>query len=239
MDITTLKPTQEHEPNVDNSISDIRRRLVEAGAPYKANDNISEYLKPGDLALIQDKVEAAVAHLLDSLVIDTSNDHNTVETARRVAKMLVQETMSGRYEAPPDLTSFDNVKQFDELYVIKGITLNSTCAHHLVPIVGKVHIGVMPDAKSKVLGLSKFHRIVQWIARRPQIQEELTVQIADYIEEVTNAAGVAVVIEAQHFCTMCRGVEDTQSSMVSSLMRGALKSYPPLKGEFLSFIQQK
>ncbi|KEI73015.1 GTP cyclohydrolase I FolE [Endozoicomonas elysicola] len=122
-----------------------------------------------------------------------------------------------------------------EMVVIKDIELYSMCEHHMLPFIGKCHIGYVP--RGKVLGLSKFARIVDMYARRLQIQENMTKQIADAIMEVTDAKGVAVVIEAQHMCMMMRGVEKQNSSMTSSVMRGLMKDNQPTREEFLRFIR--
>ena len=122
-----------------------------------------------------------------------------------------------------------------EMVVIKDIELYSLCEHHMLPFIGKCHIGYLPDGK--VLGLSKFARIVDMFARRLQIQENMTKQIADAIMEVTGAKGVAVVIEAQHMCMMMRGVEKQNSSMTSSVMKGLMKDRQSTREEFLQFIR--
>ena len=122
-----------------------------------------------------------------------------------------------------------------EMVVIKDVELYSMCEHHMLPFIGKCHIGYVPNGK--VLGLSKFARIVDMFARRLQIQENMTKQIADAIMEVTNAKGVAVVIEAKHMCMMMRGVEKQNSSMTSSVMLGLMRERQATRDEFLQFIR--
>ena len=186
--------------NKDKYISDvIRKRINNNNTRYFANDNISEFIESEDeIEDLIDEVAEKFQAVLRSLVIDTDNDHNTKDTAHRVAKMFVKETFRGRYANSPKVTAFPNVTEYDELYVTGPITIRSTCAHHFQNIVGKAYIGVFPG--KNVIGLSKFNRITDWIASRPQIQEEMTVQIADAIEKETMADGVAVLIQAEHHC---------------------------------------
>ena len=176
---------------------EIRDSLVKSGVSFRANDNISEHLSPEQKAALETEVEAAVQNLLNVLVIDTANDHNTNETARRVAKMFVREIWSGRYEAAPKITEFVNHSDLDQLYLTGPITVRSTCSHHLMPIMGEAWVGVLPG--SNVVGLSKFNRIIDWFASRPQIQEELTSQIADYLQEKLAPKALGVVIKASHY----------------------------------------
>jgi len=142
-----------------------------------ANDTIYASLNEGDLQMIEDEVAEAFQGVLKALIINTTDDHNTKDTARRVAKMFVHELFRGRYYPPPEITAFPNAKQYDQIYVTGPITINSTCAHHFQPITGGCYVGVFPG--EKVIGLSKFNRLVDWIVSRPQIQEEMTEQIAD------------------------------------------------------------
>jgi len=204
---------------------------------YFANDNISEFIESEDeIEDLIDEVAEKFQAVLRSLVIDTDNDHNTKDTAHRVAKMFVKETFRGRYANSPKVTAFPNVTEYDELYVTGPVTIRSTCAHHFQNIVGKAYIGVFPG--KNVIGLSKFNRITDWIASRPQIQEEMTVQIADAIEKETMADGVAVLIQAEHHCMTHRGVKEHESDMTTSVMRGAFRKDPHLKQEFFSIISK-
>ena len=180
------------------------------------------------------EVEEKLQTVLESLVIDTENDHNTRETAHRVAKMFVHETFGGRYQPMPRMTAFPNTTSYDQLYVTGPITIRSTCAHHLAAISGKCYIGVFPG--KQVIGLSKFNRIADWVASRPTIQEEMTVQIADIVEKVTEAEGVAVLIQAEHGCMTTRGVREHESAMTTSVMRGKLREEFSLKQEFFNII---
>ena len=201
----------------------------------RCNDNISDIVTEKDVIKIERNVEKRFQKVLDALLIDTVNDHNTKETAKRVAKMLVREIFAGRYEPKPRVTSFPNANQYDELYVTGPIKIRSTCAHHFQPIVGNAWIGVFPG--KNVIGLSKFNRLVNWIASRPQIQEEMTVQIADLIEEETQAEGIAVVIKAEHLCLTHRGVKEHESDMTTSIVRGSLRKEETQKREFFNLLK--
>ena len=216
-------------------ISDtIRERIQQAGGNFYANHNISEHLQPGEMELLTKEVAEQFAGVLNSLVIDTQNDHNTQDTANRVAKMFVQEIFGGRYLPAPKITSFPNVTEYDELYVTGPITIRSMCAHHMMPIRGRAYIGVFPGRN--VIGLSKFNRIADWIASRPQIQEEMTVQIADAVQQETQADGVAVLVQAEHFCMTHRGVREHESDMSTSVMRGVLREKESLRQEFFNIV---
>jgi GTP cyclohydrolase I len=214
----------------------IRICLEQDGKSFLANDNISEYLEPGDKAKLVQEVEKALEGVYEALVIDTKNDHNTRESAHRVAKMFCEEIYSGRYDEMPKVTAFPNASDYDQIYVTGPITVRSTCAHHMMPIAGKAYIGIFPG--ENVIGLSKFNRLVEWIASRPQIQEEMTQQIADIIEEMTGAHGVAVIVQAEHFCMTHRGVKEHESDMTTSIMRGAFREDKALKQEFFNILSR-
>lgn len=214
----------------------IATRLREKGVRFFCNDNISEHILPEEIDLLVDEVEENMKKVLESLVIDTENDHNTQDTARRVAKMFINEVFSGRYESKPKVTAFPNANAYDELYVTGPISIRSTCAHHFQAIQGKAYIGVFPG--NNVIGLSKFNRIADWIASRPQIQEEMTVQIADEIEKVTEAEGVAILVQAEHLCMTHRGVREHESDMTTSIMRGKFREDPALKQEFFNIVSR-
>jgi GTP cyclohydrolase I len=217
------------------AISDkIRQRLIDNGVRFFSNDNISQYVDEKEIDKLVEEVTKKMEGVLQSLVIDTENDHNTQDTARRVAKMMVKETFAGRFNPAPKITAFPNVTQYDQLYVTGPITIRSTCAHHFQNIVGRAYIGVFPG--KNVIGLSKFNRIADWIASRPQIQEEMTVQIADAVEKETEAEGVAVLIQAEHHCMTHRGVKEHESDMTTSVMRGKFREDAALKQEFFSIV---
>lgn len=216
-------------------ISDIiRKRILDSGRSFNCNDNISDLLYPDEKIRIKEEVEKKVQELLDALIIDTENDNNTRDTAKRVSKMFVDEIFAGRYNEPPDITSFPNTEEYDGVYVTGPIAIRSTCAHHFMPIQGKAFIGVYPE--NKVIGLSKFNRWVDWIASRPQIQEDMTAKIAYDIEQITQADGVAVLIEANHFCVTHRGVKEHESNFQTSIMRGIFQRDKSLKDEFYQLV---
>ncbi len=214
----------------------IRERIKAARRRFNANDNIADFLDPGDLEKMLDEVTDKMQGVLDSLVIDTDNDHNTADTARRVAKMYVNEVFRGRYVQAPGLTEFPNAEHLNELMIVGPITVRSACSHHFCPVIGKVWIGVLPNERTNVIGLSKYARIAEWIMNRPQIQEEAVIQLADLIQEKTQPDGLAIVMEASHFCMAWRGVKDMDSKMINSVMRGAFLKDPNLRREFLSLI---
>ena len=214
----------------------IRERLAAARKRYNANDNIAAFLQPGELESLLDEVELKMQGVLDSLVIDTAGDHNTRSTARRVAKMYLNEVFKGRYAAAPSITEFPNAEHLNELMIVGPITVRSACSHHFCPVIGKIWIGVMPNEHTNVIGLSKYARLAEWVMGRPQIQEEAVVQLADLIMEKTQPDGLAIVMEASHYCMAWRGVKDMDSKMINSVMRGRFLKDPNLRREFLALI---
>jgi GTP cyclohydrolase I len=217
----------------------IRERLKAARERFHANDNIASFIEPAELDLLQAEVAEKLLGVLHSLVIDTENDHNTQETAARVAKMYVREIFRGRYEAMPGVTEFPNVERLNELMIVGPITVRSACSHHLCPIMGRIWIGVMPNEHSNLIGLSKYARLAEWVMSRPQIQEEAVARLADLLQERVQPNGLALVMEADHFCMHWRGVKDIDSKMVNSVMRGAFLKDPNLRQEFLALLNQK
>lgn len=217
----------------------IRDRIKKSGGKFFANDNIAAYIEPGELELLQNEVAAKFRSLLDSLVIDTENDHNTQDTARRVAKMYLQEVFRGRFYPAPAITEFPNVAHLSELLLVGPITVRSACSHHFCPIIGKVWIGVMPNGHSNLIGLSKYARLTDWVMSRPQIQEEAITELADLLMDKIRPDGLAVVMEADHFCMHWRGVKDMESKMTNSVMRGSFLKNNALRLEFLSLFPKK
>ena len=207
----------------------IKQRLLDKKVRFNANDNIAKYLEKGELQELETEVEEAFEEVLESLVIDTENDHNTKETAKRVAKMYINEIYSGRYVAPPKITSFPNMG-YKSLYTSGPISVRSTCAHHFQNIVGNCWVGVLPE--DEVIGLSKFNRIVHHIAERPQIQEEMTTEIANELSKFAKTKHVAVVVKAEHHCMTHRGVREHESDMTTAIMLGAFKEDPATRDEF-------
>ena len=217
----------------------IRERIVAARRRFNANDNIADFIEPGELERLLDEVAGKMQGVLQSLVIDTEHDHNTQDTARRVAKMYIQEVFKGRYVKAPTITEFPNAEHLNELMIVGPIKVRSACSHHFCPVIGQVWIGVMPNERTNVIGLSKYARLAEWVMGRPQIQEEAVVQLADLIQEKTQPDGLAIVMEATHFCMGWRGVKDLDSRMINSVMRGVFLKDPNLRREFLSLIPKK
>ena len=214
----------------------IRERITAAKKRFNANDNISDFVQPGDMDKLLDEVEVKMQGVLDSMVIDTARDHNTNNTARRVAKMYLNEVFRGRYVPAPTITEFPNVGHLNELMIVGPITVRSACSHHFCPVMGKVWIGVMPNEHTNVIGLSKYARLAEWVMGRPQIQEEAVLQLADLIQTKTQPDGLAIVMEATHFCMSWRGVKDMDSKMINSVMRGVFLKDMNLRREFLALI---
>ena len=214
----------------------IRERLQFANRRFHANDNIADFIHDeAELDALQDEVAERMQALLESLVIDTESDHNTQDTARRVARMYLNEVFAGRYRKAPAMTEFPNVEKLNELLVVGPITVRSACSHHFCPIMGRLWIGVLPNADSNLIGLSKYARLADWIMSRPQIQEEAVKTLADELERRLVPDGLAVVMKADHFCMHWRGVKD-ESQMTSSVMRGAFLRNASLRREFLGLI---
>jgi GTP cyclohydrolase IA len=217
----------------------IRSRIQRARKRFHANDNIASFLEPGELEELLDEVEAKFKGVLESLVIDTESDHNTHDTARRVAKMYLTEVFSGRYVEAPPVTEFPNASSLNELMIVGPITVRSACSHHFCPIMGRLWIGIMPNEHSNLIGLSKYSRLAEWVMSRPQIQEEAITQMAEVLMNKVRPDGLAVVMEADHFCMHWRGVKDDQTKMINSVMRGSFLKDHNLRGEFLALLNKR
>ena len=217
----------------------IRYRLIDANRRYHANDNIAEHIREGELTELKAEVQANLQRVLRSLVIDTDSDHNTQDTAKRVAKMFIEEVFRGRYVPMPAVTEFPNISRLNELMIVGPITVRSACSHHLCPILGRVWIGILPNEHSNLIGLSKYARVCDWVMSRPQIQEEAVVMLADALQERVKPDGLAIVMEADHFCMHWRGVKDNDTMMTNSMMRGAFLKDPNLRREFLTMLSKK
>jgi GTP cyclohydrolase IA len=217
----------------------IRYRLIGAGCRFHANDNIAGFIRDGELDELKDEVALKMQSVLESLVIDTESDHNTQETARRVARMYVEEVFRGRYVAIPSVTEFPNFSRVNELMIVGPITVRSACSHHMCPILGRIWIGVLPNEHSNLIGLSKYTRICDWVMSRPQIQEEAVTMLAEELHARVKPDGLAIVMEADHFCMQWRGVKDNNSAMTNSVMRGAFLKDTNLRREFLSLLPKK
>ena len=217
----------------------IRYRLLAADCRYHANDNISAHIRDGELQELKAEVQAKMHEVLQALVIDTDSDHNTQDTAKRVAKMFVEEVFRGRYVPMPAVTEFPNFSRLNELMIVGPITVRSACSHHLCPILGRVWIGILPNEHSNLIGLSKYARVCDWVMSRPQIQEEAVIMLADALQDRVKPDGLAIVMEADHFCMHWRGVKDNETAMINSVMRGAFLKDSTLRREFLSLLPKK
>lgn len=213
----------------------IKQRIKDNNGSFFANENIADYIHDGELELLQQEVQEKLQGVLESLIIDTDNDHNTIETAKRVSKMYLKEVFKGRYMPRPNITDFPNAKELDEMYVLGPLKFHSACSHHMVEIEGEAWIGVMPS--ERVIGISKFARLLDWICSRPHIQEEMAVMLADELEQLINPKGLAVLIKAKHHCMTWRGVKQAESTMVNSVVRGSVRDEPHLKKEFFDIIR--
>lgn len=181
-----------------------------------------------------DLIEKDFSNILHTLGMDLTDD-SLKGTPLRVAKMFVKEIFGGLSpERKPKLSTFDNNYKYGEMLVEKNITLYSTCEHHLLPIVGKAHVAYI--SKGKVIGLSKMNRIVEYYAKRPQVQERLNMQIVQALQEALGTEDVACIIDAKHLCVNSRGVSDTASSTVTSEFGGKFKE-ESVKRELLDYIQ--
>ncbi len=228
------------EASADASVSQrVRARLESQGRRFHANDCIADVLEPGDMDALLEEVAQRFESVLDALVIDTKSDHNTQDTARRVAKMYLTEVFAGRYAPAPQVTEFPNAESLNELMIVGPVTIRSACSHHFCPIMGRVWIGLMPNQHSNLIGLSKYARLAHWIMSRPQIQEEAITQLADLLNKKVRPDGLAVVMEADHYCMHWRGVKDDNTKMINSVMRGVFLKDPALRREFLSLINLK
>jgi len=182
------------------------------------------------------KIERHFEQIMNTLGLDLTDD-SLKGTPRRVAKMYVKEIFSGLNPANKPVPSvFDNKFRYGQMLVEKSINLNSTCEHHFLPIFGKAHVGYV--ANGAVIGLSKINRIVDYFARRPQVQERLTVQISNELKKVLNTEDVAVVIEAKHMCVSCRGIQDESSTTLTAEYSGIFRD-DKRKEEFLAYIGLK
>ncbi len=232
-------PWESGEQSTDDTIvGTITNRIRSAKASFRANENVAQFIHaPSELADLQKEVAVRSQALLNALLIDTKNDHNSNGTADRMAKMYCQELLAGRFQEPPTITTFPNTGHFDEMLISGPITIRSLCSHHMCPILGRAWIGMVPG--ERVAGLSKFNRVVNWFASRPQIQEELVVQIADYLEKTLTPKGLAVVIEASHSCMTWRGVKESpEAVMATNVMRGVFKEHATTRSEFFAMIKR-
>jgi GTP cyclohydrolase I len=214
----------------------IKERVLSAGARAWANDNISDYMEEGEKQLLIEDAMPAFENVLQSLVIDTETDPNSMDTARRMAKMYINEIMSGRYDPMPNPSAFPNYIEggYEGMLVVRS-ELTSLCSHHHQTVKGVAYIGII--AGPKLLGLSKYTRIAQWCARRGTLQEELNVMIANKIQEITGTDHVGVYVQATHGCCENRGIQAHSSLTQTTVLRGAFKDEPDVKKEFIDNVK--
>ena len=214
----------------------IRKRIEAAGGRFWAGDNISQYIQPEEHDLLIQELHARFDAVLDSLIIDRKNDPNSQGTGKRLAKMYINEIMSGRYESAPDATAFpnDSADRYEGMLVVRS-ELRSMCSHHHQPVTGVAYIGII--AAKKLIGLSKYTRIAQWCARRGTLQEELCNDIAREIMSATGSDDVGVYIQATHGCCENRGIMAHSSLTQTTVLKGAFYNDQGTKKEFFDNIK--
>ena len=214
----------------------IKDRIKADGARAWANDNISNYLEEGEKQKLIEEAMPAFENVLQSLVIDTETDPNSKDTAKRMAKMYINEIMSGRYDPMPNPSAFPNYIEggYEGMLVVRS-ELTSLCSHHHQTVKGVAYIGII--AGPKLLGLSKYTRIAQWCARRGTLQEELNVMIADAIQKETGSEHIGVYVQATHGCCENRGIMATSSLTQTTVLRGAFKDEADVRKEFIDNVK--
>jgi GTP cyclohydrolase I len=214
----------------------IKQRIEDAGGRYWAGDNISKYIKEGELLELIDELTEKFEDVLDGLVIDRKNDPNSMDTGRRLAKMYVKELMQGRYFPMPNATAFPNHtnEPYTGMLVVRS-ELKSVCSHHHQTVTGVAYIGII--AADTLIGLSKYTRIAQWCARRGTLQEELAMDIAREISKATGSKDVGVYVQATHGCCENRGIMAHSSLTQTTVLKGAFKDDMGTKKEFMDNIK--
>jgi GTP cyclohydrolase I len=221
-----------------NISQDIKKRLADNKVRYYANDNISKWVDEQDLKYLVDELTEKFEGVLDTLIIDTTNDPNSQGTARRLAKMYIYEIMSGRYQEMPEATAFPNTGNFGKrnytgMLVVRS-EIRSMCSHHHQPVNGVAYIGILPH--DKVIGLSKYSRLAQWCARRGTLQEELCNDIASTIIKAAESDDVGVYLKLTHGCCENRGIMACDSTTQTTVLSGEFHT-PDVKKEFFDNIQ--
>ena len=229
--------------NIDNkgyeesTLADaIRFRMKRDNKRFWANDNISDYLHEGDKEILIAEATVAFEQVLQTLLIDTETDPSSRGTAKRLAKMYINEVMGGRYDPAPDATAFpnDSKDRYEGMLVVRS-ELRSMCSHHHQPVSGVAYIGII--AAAKLIGLSKYSRIAQWCARRGTLQEELCNDIAREIGRVTGATDLGVYMQMTHGCCENRGIMAHSSLTQTTVLKGSFKSDSGTKKEFFDNIK--
>lgn len=216
----------------------IRNRIRSSGRRFFACDNVSEFIQDGEKDELILELTEKFNSVLDSLLIDRENDPNSKETGKRLAKMYINEIMSGRYEPMPNVTAFPNegTEAYQGMIVIRA-EIKSMCSHHHQPVQGVAYIGIIPNGK--VLGLSKYIRIAQWESRRGTLQEELCGRIQRTISQLTDSKDVAVYIQATHGCCENRGVSAYNSLTQTTVLGGSFKTDNKVREEFYNNIKMQ
>ena len=219
-----------------NTSEKIKARLVAAGKRHWAGDNISEFIEEGEKQQLIDELAPKFEDVLKGLVIDIDNDPNSMDTGRRLAKMYINELMSGRYDNIPNATAFpnDSIDRYEGMLVVRS-ELTSMCSHHHQIVRGVAYIGII--AADSLIGLSKYTRIAQWCAARGTLQEELANDIAREIQKATGAEHLGVYIQATHGCVENRGVQAHSSLTQTTVLKGAFKDDPSTKKEFMDNVK--
>ena len=214
----------------------IRFRMKRDNKRFWANDNISDYLHQGDKEILIAEATVAFEQVLQTLLIDTETDPSSRGTAKRLAKMYINEVMSGRYEPAPDATAFpnDSADRYEGMLVVRS-ELRSMCSHHHQPVSGVAYIGII--AADKLIGLSKYSRIAQWCARRGTLQEELCNDIAREIGRATGADNIGVYMQMTHGCVENRGVMAHSSLTQTTVLKGSFNTDGNTKKEFFDNIK--
>ena len=214
----------------------IQQRLEENKVRYWANDNIADYIEEGEKQQLIDEAVPAFENMLQHLLIDTKTDPNSMDTARRMAKMYINEIMSGRYDKMPNPSAFPNYIEggYEGMLVVRS-ELTSLCSHHHQTVKGVAYIGII--AGPKLLGLSKYTLIAQWCAMRGTLQEDLNVMIANAIQRETGSEDVGVYVQATHGCCENRGIKAHSSLTQTTVLRGAFKEDPATKKEFMDNVK--
>lgn len=204
---------------------------------FKSGNDSTGYSEE-DKNLIIDSAAEKYGQFLEVLgFIHFRSDPNMKDTPKRVAKSMVKELFAGCYTNPPSITTFENDKKYTGMIFDGAIDVKSMCSHHFLPFLGKAYVAYIPSERGKLLGLSKLNRVVEWFSRRPQVQENLTIQIHEFLEKKCEEnVGVAVLIECEHMCSKCRGVNHN-SLMITSQMSGAFLDEGPARAEFLKSVE--
>ncbi|MCL1127960.1 GTP cyclohydrolase I, partial [Shewanella surugensis] len=203
---------------------------------FNANSNIHQYVSKEDLDIMKECVEELFSAMFEVMLLDTKNDPNLINTPERIAKVYIDEALSGRFHPAPDMTAFPNESKETQICSVGPMEIKTLCSHHFLPITGHVYIGIVYD--KTVLGLSKFSRIIEWIASRPHIQEQAGILIADFIEEHVKPLALCVYIKAKHHCMFWRGIKSEGTVFTTIIKRGEFLKKESLFSEFMQTVDK-